>query len=673
MNLRPALSSLVSLAAAALLSVGCQEAIVRTSGIPANFAADSATVDRKDLEARYPDREAVCLEYFHEAEHLAQETIHGTDGLGVGPLELNWWLYQTYIQKYLIFKPESRFSEFQAYVPREALLKQAILWIEAPDGSRKQFGPSDLTRETDSDGDTTYKFAFPQVSKGSIIGYAYSISRRVRAESIPVYYESRLHMDIPCEKLTFKYTYPSWWNLQVKRLGPDTPLPLQIRKNESNKQITLTYAAEHVPEVVSEPFSPFIKELYPYAKIHIMRMDMMAGGRIVRYTAPKTWKEAGAKFNEFYNEKEPIISSLVEDTTKQVTADCKTDYEKLVAIVNWLHDTMQIVYEQGDFADNIFAHKGSDFQVNGLGRRMLLWAGIPCKTLLLHPAQAGYFDPAYVSTHDMVTPAVLADVQGQSYLVFPALKNIPVGHVPDEFQGQPALVINGERDAEILTLPTGNRVHNEISAVFTLNVQEDGKVQANEERTYVGSNAYDMRKRLVGLDQAGIEKLLKQELVFSQFKLDLTKAEFADRYDYRKPLKLSLAYAVDDLVALSPGEAIFNAGELLTPASGLPYRLQPKERKNAIRIYNDTVLTKSVTLNLPIKWELASPLADAKVENSFGAISSTCKPGPGTLEIQQTLTLKKSAEPKERAADLYALAGRKSAISVPTLVFKVKP
>ena len=673
MNLQHALSTLVSLAAAVVLSVGCQSPSVRTSGIPANVAEAGATpVDRKDLEARFPDREAVCLEYSHHVEHLAQDFIEGTDGLGVDHIELSWHLYKTTIQKYLVFKPKSRYSQFLVRVPKGYVLRQAVLWIESPDGSRKQFGMGDLIQETGSDGNSAFKFAFPQVTKGSVVGYAYTTSKRVHATNIPVYYDVNLYLDVPCEKLTFKYTYPDWWTVQAKRLGPDTPLPLQVQKNEANKQITLTYAAEHVPEVVSEPFSPFSREVFPYAKIRITRLDMMAGGRIVRYTGPKTWKEAGAKFDEFYNEKEPVISSMVKDITMLVTADCRNDHEKLEAIVTWLQNNMQVVYEAGDFADNLFAHKGSAFQINGLGRRMLLWAGIPSKTLLLHSAENGYFDPAYVSIHDMDTPALLVDIQGESQLVFPAFKQIPVGHVPEEFHGQAALLIEHKRDAEILTVPTGNNVQNEVEEFYTVTVREDGQVSVNEERTYKGSEAFEMRKLLAGLNQAGIEKRLKRDLVFSQFKVNLTTAEVADRNDFRKPLRISLAYTVENLVTLTPDEVLFNTGELLAPASGLRGRMQPRERRNPIRIYFDTMMSKAITLTLPTGWELAGPPADARVETSFGAISSACQPRPGNVEFQQTLALRKSAEPKERAADLYTLVGRKSAISMPTLVFKVK-
>ena len=81
---------------------------------------------------------------------------------------------------------------------------------------------------------------------------------------------------------------------------------------------------------------------------------------------------------------------------------------------------------------------GSPIQITAVAYHLLRQVGIPVDFVMIHDAHDGVFDRAFVSLKELDSPALLLNVNGKGQLAFPWLPNLPIGLVPERFQGQTA-------------------------------------------------------------------------------------------------------------------------------------------------------------------------------------------------------------------------------------------
>jgi hypothetical protein len=213
------------IAVLALLNLGCEDILKRVTTVPAYDPAQAPAVDVAALKAKYPGEGAVCLEWKTDFEHLAGPKYNYV--WTPGDVRWNWKTYQTHTRTYAILDPESSATRFDLEVPAGTDLEQVVLWTQSPEGRRTTFGLKDLTAERDGNGDTTYKFAYPDIRPGTLVGAGYSLCMAKVRAGLPLYFDTLVQFSDPCEKLEVRYIYPPDWQVQVKELGPGTALPVQ--------------------------------------------------------------------------------------------------------------------------------------------------------------------------------------------------------------------------------------------------------------------------------------------------------------------------------------------------------------------------------------------------------------------------------------------------------------
>lgn len=668
------LKTLLPCAFLASLALFGQGKTDRFSQLPAMSEEQDRAVDAGALEAKYPGQDAVFLNHVTDYENVVTTSSSGYE----------WNLLHIEYQKLVIFNPEdTTFSTLSIWVPKEHSLDRVSMSICTPDKKYRQFGLSDLKESRNSDGSATFKFAYPEVVKGSVITQAYVIRNLYGLRNAPLYYEIPLQFRIPCEDISFRIAYPSDWEMGIKKLGDNRVLPMTKTKSQKGDQAIISGRMQGVPALHFEPFSPFYKEVATYAELQIQKLYMQATGwQPVRYKAPKDWSDLCEEFNSDFMDKDPVFSGRVKNKTRELTVNCGSPLEKLDAIISWLQSNMRVVsyaenrasgLNRANFAANLEKQQGTVTQITGLALSMLHEAEIDSKYLLIHSAEEGYFDPTFYSHSQLDAPAVLARIQDKTYVVFPYREHMPVDHVPEEFQGQPALAIDRKGKSAFITLPLGSQSVNETVESYNLTLLEDGKIKVEEERVLQGSTAYSTREALAGLSTRQKENKLKRMLTFSDGKIVLKNHSIDDQFEYKKPLKIKLEYEVENLLTLTPEEVVFNTGGLFAPISRIKAKDSAQDRQSPVRIYFDETSRKTVTIHYPATWQPFTKLEDFKLENPFGSLEGTYLAGQGQLTARLALVLKKTAAPKESYAELQALVGKKTKGGTQAIVFKVKP
>jgi predicted transport protein len=642
---------------------------------PALSEAADRSIDMAALEAQYPGQHGVYLDSSLAVVNLAKAVS------GAGYF---WSMEFRVAEKLAVFVPEDDgLSTIDIQVDRGRELQEAHFSVLTPDGRFLTYGLGDLVRSENGDGSCEYKFALPQVGKGSVVTRTYLISEPDCLKYPPMHYSIPMQFTLPCRKVTFSYACPANWKVAVKRGLDGAPLPMDIRKDPQTGASIMTFTRKDVPAATSEAFSPFYRELATYVSLDLTKIFMTCNGyRPLSYVAPDDWSGLADQFKFYTLNKDAVFSSRVQDQAKALAEGCTSDRDRMAKIIGWIQDTVRVADYRQNIADGlqgadyavILEHKeGNPDQITGLAMRMLQAVGIDAKYLLMHSATDGSFDQAFVSYDQLGVPALFARVENKTYVLFPYRHRMPIDHVPEEYLGQKAMAIDRKGHFELMDIPLGNQADNACEEFFSITFQTDGKVLVEDERTLSGSFAFKARQNLADLEPKAQELALKAMLPFPQGQVTLKKHELTDLYAIRQPLKIKLTYEIDNLVARTPEEAVFSAGQLFAPPIEAQAKQSAETRQNPIRIYFDERTIRTITFKYPDTWRPETPLKDFKVETRFGSLQGSYRHSEGVLTTSQELTLRKAAAAKEGYPDLQALIGSKTPGTLSALVFKVDP
>jgi hypothetical protein len=640
----------------ALLTLGCEDSTRLTYLPEPQVSRLVVTPERvKAMDEKYPGKDGVYLEQSVEFEIVtspALETVRARN--------------YTYV---ILNRNAERLSTFSVRVASGAELEKVYLQHRRPNGEQKEYGLANLKEERDSDGSRTYKFIYPNVEKGSVISEHYLIRHPSPRLGAVMDFEAPLQWELPCEQVRLRFLHPDSWEGQVKRLAANRTLPYARTLDPNAHKVIYTYEAKDVPGLGEEPFAPFFKEVSNYFQFTFQTMPSF------QYRGSVNWQDFKRDFSRYAVDKEAIVSQRVLTTTTEIVKECKTDEERLDAVITWLQNnvTYGSLPNNPNFADMLASKHADIYQCTGLAKSMLSRVGISSTYVLMHSQRDGFFDESFISFDEISTPGLKVSLGAKTFVVFPWAKGLPITHLPEAFQGSVALMVGPDVPADVFTrLPEGNLAANTWEENYDVVLDADGRATVKEEKVLKGSSAYGVRQSLKDLNKEETEKLLKKLLTYSEGEVKFTSVGFEHRDEPKHPLVIKLAYTVDNLVALTPEEVVFNTGGLFAPASSLKTKVDPKERLSPIRIYYDEARTKKVTLTFPAAWKLDTAIKDQSVENAFGALAMTIKSDKGRLQVDQTLRFKKASAEAKRFEELLPLTGRRSQLAIPTLVFKIQ-
>lgn len=615
-------------------------------------------VDLAEYEKKYSKYDGVFLESEQTLEH-------------VGGDRSSWYFYKMRRLRFLVLNPDAEWlTTFKLDVEDGVRVDQIYINILSPDGTVRRYGLGDLKIEKSTGDDKVYKFAYPDIQKGSIIEEGYELRQNPYGDASILRHSIPLQFSVPCEHLSVTYAFPEWWGIQFKTNEAGETEPYKTTTDHENHKISVKYEASMVPAVEDEPYSPFFRELATFMEFMVTKLSMSP----VTYASPASWSVFADDFKGYFIDKESFWSGKVGSTVDDLIEHKSSKYDRLDTIISYIQENIKVGSNRGNdnFADVLKNGEGNWYMITGLARAMLEKADIPADFLLIHSARDGYFDKKYISYDQLYLPAVSAVIDGRTYVVFPYIKHLPVDHIPDYIQGQTALKISGDGFNGFLDIPRAGIENSTVQETYDLTIDEDGNITVEEEKTLLGANAYSVRESLVDLKDDEIDKTMKELLTYSEGDVRLVSHEIVNQNDYKKPLVIKLRYTIDNLVTVTPEEVIFQTGGLFSPSSSQKLKVDTEERKNPIRIYYDERFTKNIDIHYPASWTLGTTLKDVQYENEFGSIKASYNVGAGECRVAQERVLKSTKESKDKINDLLAVTGRKSRLYIPTLIFQVK-
>ena len=584
------------------------------------------------------------------------------------PEVATWTFLEDVRGQYVVLDPdEERLTTFRMTLPRRARIEDGFFRATSPAGVVETFTTADLIEERDGD-DVTYKLAYRAIEKGSVIEEAF----RIRYEwaddySPPLYHDVRLQQSFATDTLVARYIVPSTWGMTLKRIAPGEYPPLEIAALKDGRRvldITLTDQAGF-PD---EPYAPYFKEVAPYWEFAINRINLI-GGRPPLYEAPDTWEKLAGNIKDYAFKRGGVFSDPVRRKLGEIVDASASDSAKVAQITTWVQSNIEPGDEARNLGDVLKTGRGNLYQITGLAQALLDEAGVETSFLMIHPRSEGHFDPSFVHAGQFVEPAVLARVPGNDYILFPYVDGLPFSYIPEPYQGVTAMRIDSDGFDGFISLPQPRAQSYATDVRYEIEIDEDGVVHVDETAVLRGFAAFAMRKRFEDLTPDERTTEARELLTYTETEVDAFTYELQDEDDANAPLGVRLTYTIDDLVTVTPEEAIFQTGGLLSPASLRSFSVDVRERQLPIRIYNDELTTKRVSIRFPDSWTLSTPLDGVNERNGFGQAFANYTVTPGEILGMQRIRLNASEAPSTEYRALLDITGASSKLYVPTLVF----
>lgn len=607
---------------------------------------------------------------FHPAVYLLYEDISEHSGTSSS----EWDYTHTTLRRSIVLQPNvEEVSTFSLSLASTDSLRTARFRIYSPSGAAQEFTEQNLARSTNKDGSASYKLAYPNIVRGSIVEEYIEVFDKDPAENLPVSYFQWLAFPLPCEKLRVLYAFPSWWAVAPKHIQEGKVPNYRIERDTNNQKIALVYSDTQVPALPKENYAPFRRECVAYLSLGVNRLIM--GGE--NFRRANSWDESGELIRKHYmgtlslaKSVLPFLSTPTERLAHELTETAPTPLAKLDAIVRYLQNTIDVEpSDDKDMLEVLETHRGSPFHITGLARTMLNNIGIPAQYLRIHSAEKGYFDPDFISSEEIGMPAVRVEIDSATYIVFPYIKHLPITYLPEFCQGQPALLVdNNVMDTRLIDLPVADTNNYKNTRTYTLSIAENGTVAVQETRTLTGAQAFAMRTQLDGLRPEEKDKVLKELIAYRDGEVQQFQSEVENFSMPMQPLVLRATYTIDNLVTLTPDEVVVRTtGLLSSPFDNVEFA-DPNERILPIKLYFNEEFEKHITLLYPPSWQLVTELRDTNITTAFGNCTLRYHRDNSTLSAHYTHTFMRTTQPKERYKELLPLINTTNT-DVPALVF----
>ncbi|GAB5535348.1 MAG: hypothetical protein Rubg2KO_15970 [Rubricoccaceae bacterium] len=586
----------------------------------------------------------------------------------------NVWIYLEDVRgQYVVLDPESeRMTTFQMRLPRRAEIEDAFFRVTSPMGIVETFSGSDLIQERDGDY-VTYKLAYRAIERGSVIEEAFRVKHEWDDDyQPPLYHDIRLQQSFPTDSLVARYIFPASWGLRIKQTSQGVVPPMNISERADGRRV-LEVSLANMPGFPDEPYAPAYKEVAPYWEFAVNEIASSAGMPSI-YSAADSWEELGKEWKDYAFRRGGLFSNPVRRKLDDILVDPSvSDSAKVAQITRWVQSNIELGGDARDLGGVLRDGRGDAIRITSLTQALLDEAGVDTSFLLIHPASEGYFDQSFIHDGQFQLPAVLARVPGQDYVIFPYIDGLPFSFIPEEYKGAAAMRINSDGFDGFITLPQPRAQTYTTDNRYEIKIDEDGIVHVDETATLRGFAAFGMRRRFKDLTEDEREAEARELLTYTETEVDDFTYELIDEDDPNVPLGIRLAYTIDDLVTVTPEEVIFQTGGLLSPASLKAFTVDASERQLPIRIYNEELNTKRLSIQFPESWTLTTDLENVNERNRFGQALASYTITPGEILGMQRTRLNESRGRSTEYRTLLQITGAGSKLHVPTLVFSTVP
>ena len=320
-------------------------------------------------------------------------------------------------------------------------------------------------------------------------GYSYNYEVKKKYNDVKYFTSLYFNDEFPVLKKEFSITVPDWLTIELKEFNFEgNTITKSKTVDPATKATTYKYTMENVPAYFDEANAPGRSYLYPHVLV-IAKSFKNKDSQVTLFNSTadlyKWYKSLIEQMNDDTN--------VLKEKVTELTANAKTDEEKIKNIYYWVQDNIRyIAFEDGiagfkpDESNNVFTKRYGDCKGMGnLIKQMLTVAGFDARLTWIGTKHIAY---------DYTTPSLAVDnhmictlfYKGKKYFLDGTEKFNSFGEYAERIQNKEVMIENGDQFL-IEKVPSVSSEFNK--EMFKANLKIiDGKLQGVCSRSFAGES-----------------------------------------------------------------------------------------------------------------------------------------------------------------------------------------
>jgi hypothetical protein len=530
-------------------------------------------------------------------------------------------------------------------------------WLIRPDGTSKNYDKKTVL-DIISDPDDVYNEYRVKIIDGSDdadAGYVFGYT--IVSEDRPLYFQEKWFSQDNLPTLMSRYTLnlPTGWKASGITFN-HTPLAPQVSGT------SYTWELRNLPYIKHEPLSPSFQNMVPWVAVNYAPDNAaQSGGKSFA-----NWTDVSRWSSSLYDS-QVIVDDAVAAKAQELTANAKTELEKIRAIAGFVQNLQYISIDIGVGSGNGYRPRPSNVVLNrGYGdckdKANLMRALLKAIKIEAYPIAIFSGDPTFVReewsspaqfNHCIIavkvsdttdTPTVIKHATLGRLLIFDATDpDTSLGDLPDYLQGSYAMIIAGDNGG-LIKMPITPPESNILERKITANLTADGEVSGTIREQANGQTSSIFRQEVRQLSAPDYKKALEGWLTRGATGAQLVKFTSSDK-------KADSTFGLD-VEFIAPRYAQLMQNRLLV------FKPVIVGRRNGLSLTENTRISpvmldsqsmkETAVFTLPQGFVVDEMPTPVNLETPFGKYSTSYEVKEGKLLFTRSLIINRATVPVDK-------------------------
>ena len=420
------------------------------------------------------------------------------------------------------------------------------------------------------------------------------------------------------EKSSYTLKVPKGYGIRYKEYS----LPKGVEKSSTDKNDVYSWSLSNIPAGVDEPFSSIDKYEFPFLKI-APNSFMLGDSK----GSAETWRELGM-WSASLNKDRDVLPETTIAKLKELTANCKTDFEKLKIVYEYMQQKTRYVnvaigiggWQPFDAITVDKTSYGDCKALSNFTKSLLSVVGIKSYYALNRAgANANSVDKSFPSSQ-FNHAFVCVPLEKDTVWLECTSQRLPCGFNSDFTDDRDVLLVDGENSRLVHTriYSAAENCTNRTSKVILTN-ELSGEATVNTH--YIGLASTAMM-RLYYSDNADKKKYITQKIELPSFSLN--NFSLTENRSATPSIDENLNLSVNNYIKKMSDNLLLLPLSFMNKQTYIPEKV--RNRKSEVCIRRAAMENDTITFQLPSGYKVAELPTNQSITNKFGkyfSIAST--------------------------------------------------
>ncbi len=537
------------------------------------------------------------------------------------------------------------------YLVSSGKVREIEAWMIRPDGTTRSYGKKDVIDHISDPDDVYDEYRVKTIDASRDVDTGYVFAYTVVSEERPLYFQEKWFTQDDLPTLISRYTLnlPTGW----------TATSLTFNHPEVKPQrngTTFTWELRDLPFIRSEPMSPSVVNLVPWLAISYSPEDrsQAVSKSFVDWTEVSRWTTA-------MYDPQVVVNDEVAGKARELTANAKTELERIHAIANYVQNLQYISIDIGVGRGNGIRPRPSDLVLSrgygdckdkaNLMRAMLRSLKIEAYPVAIFSGDSTFVREEWASpgqfNHCIIAirisdstdgPTVINHAKLGRLLIFDATDRFtPVGDLPDDEQGSLALIIAGENGG-LTRMPVIPATFNTWDRDVEITLSGDGNIKGTIKEQARGQQSTYARALFRSLPAGEFNKAIEGWLTRGATAANLIKVTPNDNQADAR-FNLDVEFAAPRYGQLMQDRLLVFKPAIVSRSNSV--YLTEKTRDHPVILDEDSFNERTV-FTLPDGFVVDEMPEPVSIETAFGKYAATYEVKEGKLLFSRSMNTKRS-------------------------------